>query len=400
MHPPTVLADVRRLLAQTNQIKSRNDQIVLLKRESFNVFSLLRKEHDEVFLHSAFISEILNPKGSHQMGTIFAELFFKEIGKSFPIDSTTSVESEKVLPNCRADIYIQTGRQECIIENKIFAGDQENQLGRNREYLHARDPSGSLLIYLTLDGRESADAKVFSADALKDDWYQQISYREHVLQWLKRCREKAVDHAPLRETIKQYIHLVKKLTGQLTNDEMSEELSGIIRNNFVAAELISKQISTVKIEAVTSFFEQLTAGCKNGLGDGWAINAVGNSFEAMATGNWKSLVISHESWPKAVRIEVQGQPNSIDHRTVFGIVANKNEVDRAAVDSAIASLALYEQNRKNILWWAYQQELFNFGDPTNMTLLFDPEKRQQLLKTSLTLISSLCRDCQVILGRI
>ncbi len=45
----------------------------------FNVFSLLRNRNDEVNLHSRFIFELLNPKGSHRFQTIFLELFLETL---------------------------------------------------------------------------------------------------------------------------------------------------------------------------------------------------------------------------------------------------------------------------------------------------------------------------------
>lgn len=164
-------SSVNQLLSQVARIKATNDRITKLKKESFNIFSLLRKEHDEVYLHSAFIADLLNPRGMHDMGAVFLKLFFQDRPFEFPVNDKTSVEAEKILPQCRADIYLQTGHWECIIENKIYAADQENQLGRNRDYLYARDPEGSVLIYLTLDGWESTDAAEAGAPIDQTPWY-------------------------------------------------------------------------------------------------------------------------------------------------------------------------------------------------------------------------------------
>ncbi len=46
----------------------------------FNLFSVLRSESDEVRLHSRFIAEILNPKGSHGFGSYFLGELLKLIG--------------------------------------------------------------------------------------------------------------------------------------------------------------------------------------------------------------------------------------------------------------------------------------------------------------------------------
>ncbi|MCP4987377.1 MAG: hypothetical protein GY928_15375 [Colwellia sp.] len=45
----------------------------------FNLFSVLRSASDEVRLHSRFITEILNPKGSHGFGDCFLQEFLKTL---------------------------------------------------------------------------------------------------------------------------------------------------------------------------------------------------------------------------------------------------------------------------------------------------------------------------------
>lgn len=52
-----------------------------LSGENFNIFSIMSMESDEVFTHSAIIAELLNPKGSHSLGTQPLELFYKTVVK-------------------------------------------------------------------------------------------------------------------------------------------------------------------------------------------------------------------------------------------------------------------------------------------------------------------------------
>lgn len=49
-----------------------------LSGENFNIFSIMGMESDEVFTHSAIISELLNPKGSHGLGSKPLELFITQ----------------------------------------------------------------------------------------------------------------------------------------------------------------------------------------------------------------------------------------------------------------------------------------------------------------------------------
>lgn len=64
------------LLSEVQTIVKSYSRINKMSGQSFNLFSLLRKENEEVPLHSMFIAELLNPKGSHQQGTLYLDLFF------------------------------------------------------------------------------------------------------------------------------------------------------------------------------------------------------------------------------------------------------------------------------------------------------------------------------------
>ena len=77
-------------------------------------------------------------------------------------------------------------------------------------------PKGKLL-YLTLSGDESEQ------DSSKD--YTTISYKEDIIKWLEECKKVAVNNPTLRETLTQYINLIKKLTHQTMNVQLNEELA-------------------------------------------------------------------------------------------------------------------------------------------------------------------------------
>lgn len=393
MQVALVAGDFERLLHRVAEIKRTNDRITELKKESFNIFSLLRKDNDEVYLHSAFIADLLNPSGTHHMGFVFAELFFETVGIEFSITNNTTVEAEKYLNSGlgRADIFLKTESRQAIIENKIDAADQYMQLQRYQEYLDANRQRTGVLIYLTRDGRASPEDKSSDGQSVT---YHQLSYREDILAWLQRCQEKAVNHPPLRETIKQYIFLVRKLTGQLTNDEMTDQLAALIRQNYVAADLISKQITTIKVEAVASFLKNLASRLKEELGDGWIVNKSNTKFTAIASKNYTSLVIAYKGWDKAVRVEVQGQPTSINHPTVYGVVAHEEEVDRSAIEGQLRLADISDQHLKTLTWWPWQDNLFDFGQPEELAKLFDEQTQEEYLSDTVSKVLSLCKSCE------
>ncbi len=193
---------------------------------------------NEVRTHSAFLCELLNPKGKHGYKDVFLKLFlelqkekYKEneefINRFSDLDtsySTVSPESYIGLINDdeteggRIDILIKDNKYNTIIiENKIYAWDQPYQLVRyNNAYPRAP------IFYLTLNvSKPSSNSK---GQLVEGKDYVCISYKEDIKDWLEKCKEKAVNHAILRETLTQYINLIKYLTGQTINDSMTKEI--------------------------------------------------------------------------------------------------------------------------------------------------------------------------------
>src|SRR5688572_11747237 len=98
----------------------------LREQNTFNIFSILRNKNDEVNLHSRFIGELLNPIGSHKLGNIFLNHFLKLLNIN-----TQGFEKATVHREYKdIDILIKSGSKAIILENKIWAEDQEKQLER------------------------------------------------------------------------------------------------------------------------------------------------------------------------------------------------------------------------------------------------------------------------------
>lgn len=228
------IQSVNHLLQIVKGISSSYEKVAKATGEKFNIFSVLKIETDEVATHSRLISELLNPKGTHGQGNRFLEKFIQlekfanseklldqfEI-KDFNLDGA-SVKTEfhigKKTDDClsggRIDIVIKNSAGEVIIiENKLYATDQPKQLTRYQEsYLNGK------LIYLTLWGTETKDVD----DKLLA--YEKISYSNDIITWLEECKKESVNMPLLRETIHQYINLIKKITHQNSNQNMNNEI--------------------------------------------------------------------------------------------------------------------------------------------------------------------------------
>lgn len=169
----------------------------------FNLFSVLRTNSDEVYLHSRFLAFLLNPKASHGCGTALLKTLLEVLHiKDFDLE-TASVQAEFK----DIDIFVRNAKsQAIIIENKIYHHDEDEQMYRYDQLIKRQGYTFITNLYLTLDGSEPSEQ---STKGLKVDL---ISYETDIINWLERCVPLVARDAGLRESVFQYIELLKKLT--------------------------------------------------------------------------------------------------------------------------------------------------------------------------------------------
>lgn len=276
---------LEKLLSQVrvyvNEDKQRRAE-AFRRGECYNVFNVLGVDNMELS-HSAFLAALLDPDGSHGMQDAFLKAFIDTIahgGTKPELDTAhAKVYTEYNIGNItettggRIDILITDGTPSghaIIIENKIWAADQPNQLQRYDKYACGTYSSdGYLLLYLTLDGKEPTDQ---SKGALTN--YRCISYRSDIIDWLHKCAQLAFDKPLVRETINQYINLLQQLTNQNTMEQ--KQLIQLLTNkeNFDQACAIADTMPAVKQYMVETLLrEQLKddryeiTDCKYGIGN-------------------------------------------------------------------------------------------------------------------------------------
>lgn len=243
-----------------------------LSGENFNIFSIMSMESDEVFTHSAIIAELLNPKGSHSLGSkpleLFIEQFINEEFK-FLLENVSCIKEEHIgkinddkTEGGRLDIVVKNSSgQIFVIENKIYASEQKNQLLRYyNKYENVK------IFYLTLYGEDSKQV----VDNENNILYQAISYKSDILEWIQECVKYAYDKPMVREVLNQYIHLIKILTNQTTNKKMSEKIIKLIKKNLKASEEIHNNFEVAVEQIRKKFLKDLKKKFVNNA-EGWII---------------------------------------------------------------------------------------------------------------------------------
>ncbi len=223
-----------------DKISARNEG-----KEKFNVFSCLLDKTDEVCLHSRFISSLIDPKGSHGLGYAPLDFFLSILDSSFQYNK----ESLEIYPSSedwgehkKIDILLidRKTRHAIILENKINACDsnheEEGQLERYYRRIIEEDhiPEGNVeVFYLTVDGHEPSQESVSTSSKYKSlpDIVQCITYGTEISQWLQKCLQVSYNKPYIRETIAQYLNLIKEMTNDNTEVEDRLEIIKLISKN-------------------------------------------------------------------------------------------------------------------------------------------------------------------------
>lgn len=257
--------DIKTLMIEVGHIANHYREIEKITGEGFNVFNIIELQISEVRLHSAILTDLLNPSGSHGQGDLFLKIFVKRHGITNFDTKSAIAEYEKNTGFLNSD-YTKGGRidilvtdkyrKHIIVENKIFAGDQKNQLLRYYNF-----DQNAHLFFLTLFGTKPSDYS--TNNAISEDQYKIISYSYDIIGWLEECKREAVSLPIIRETVVQYINLLKHLTNQSAGQKMKVEIKKVIANNLdyidsieLCTQVVQSTIDETKIQ-FKDLFESL-----------------------------------------------------------------------------------------------------------------------------------------------
>lgn len=217
--------------------------------ENFNVFSALNMCSDEMRLHSRLLATLFNPKSNHGLGNEFLRQFLVtaiKVDDNYITHCNESIAERYVgevteTTGGRIDIILEDGKHGIIIENKIYACDQPNQLLRYHNYgVKTFGENNFKLVYLTLDGSEP------SSDSLGGGHFDfiKLSYAQDILGLLERLVTTS-SQKPIHRTIKDYITIIKQLTYQDMDTKYSQSIINEAIDNIDATSellMLEKQI--------------------------------------------------------------------------------------------------------------------------------------------------------------
>lgn len=251
------MIDYKRLLSDAQEICAKRPQ-----DKEFNIFTILRNATEEVLLHSRFLFEMLNTRGSHNFEYLYLSAFIDVVNRrreiSIPEFSSHQLSNSYVFrerDHIDLLIFLPDGYT-LIIENKIYAEDQERQLKRYYDEVitnYKRDANKLVILYLTLDGHSPSE---ISTRGLNHPIHC-ISYANEINEWLNICIGKTPSYAnDVKEVLKQYRCLIVKLANVNERSEIMQQIAELILKNedsLKSAIGIAKAINLAKSEIMLRF---------------------------------------------------------------------------------------------------------------------------------------------------
>jgi hypothetical protein len=203
--------EFNRLRPAYEELQQRVLEEARLYAPQFNIFRLLSVAHLEVTTHSAFLASLLQPDGPHGQQFLFLESFLDYCQQlpGFPqldepvTEGEWSIKTEKRTAYGNLDIVIAspTLGYLIVIENKVYASEQDQQLARYAAWLDEmqEEYSDQALIYLTPRGSAALTSN--------DKPYFRLSYRQDIAGWLQSILDQ-IAATSVSETVRQYKQLI------------------------------------------------------------------------------------------------------------------------------------------------------------------------------------------------
>jgi hypothetical protein len=367
--------NIQNLFTQTKTILQHQKEAEILRGESFNIFSVLSMEGNENKTHSAFLKELLDPNGSHLQGTKFLELFLNTIGHEGLDVGSAKVKVEHNVGKVnltektggRIDIYIWDAHGNMVsIENKIWAKDQEAQVER---YVNHKTDKNSVY-YLTLHGGDPSDAS--KGELNSDEDFYNLSYKDDIRGWLELCQKEAADIPILRESIKQYIILIKKLTNTM-DDKSAQQLQELITANYNEAKAIATNLQLVENNLYLSFFEELRVKIQTELGEDWVVSNNASVYQG-----WCGLSVSHTAWG-GIKLGLEKASKGIKGGVHYGIVAPDYLWDRPTINKNLLEVDPFANDFISTGGWPFHKILFWLNSNEEKARLFDDGLREDFV---------------------
>jgi hypothetical protein len=388
-----MLSDYKDIFEQVKKFKKEQNRQKQRGLNNYNILTTVLNEHDEVRLHSRMIASLLDPSGEHYQSNLFLDKFLEVLNvPEFQIDSekcSVYREYENI------DLYITDSNKHIIMENKIYARDQKEQIKRYIEKIEKKNSNlkfnDILVIYLSLDrdepseyslGNLSIKDNLIKRDSESIALFKSIHYKTELLNWLKNSQYEIQNITNLNEVFRQYIDVVKMINNQYKDKIMS--LSDYIKENKEVYELameIEKELPNAREKIVNEFFNKITVPLEDKLGSEWKVEIVGD-LNKRCNGN---LHIYKKSWQYLIFAFEFDKNNYYDG--YFGITRTNNKVDIEKIkDKFEAKIKAINYKLTVTEWWLHWEYVPNGINDFAKYIQFDKNAEEEFIKEIMKII--------------
>lgn len=241
--------------------------------------------------------------------------------------------------------------------------------------------------YLTLKGEEPGDDS--RGDLIAGEDFHLLSYSGDIVLWLSECAKEACNFPIIRESIHQYIILIKKLTNQLTDNKMADEIQKLITQNYIATKTLESNAKVVELKYTKILLDEIKEELENDLREEWKIEVDDDLNES-----WAGMTVKHQQWPERVYVKLEGQSKVAWSDSVYGIVGNKDYCNRGIISEELASIEFLQDGFKSNKGWPFYKTILFLGNDNSRAQLFEEEKRKELAENLSQKLLELSEACE------
>ncbi|MBS4068978.1 MAG: PD-(D/E)XK nuclease family protein [Sulfurimonas sp.] len=268
--------------------------------KQFDLFEIMKVSRKEL-IHSDIIASLLNPNGSHKMGHTFVNMFIKALnvekegcqGMPFSLSTIISAINSNVRVfreryNIDILLVFMDIKLVIAIENKIDAGEQDNQIKRYQECLEEKYPDyKQALVFLTIDGRAPSTAD----DNIKIPIYL-MTYKT-ISKISELSRKSACPAAQF--FLEQFIiHLENHMNG---NQEIYELCNQIFKKHREVCKHIKDNYERCVIENISNLFNRIEHEIKKD-------PSLLTKLKIVKEKNRFDLDVRRDSWPEGINVKI------------------------------------------------------------------------------------------------
>ncbi len=254
-----------------------------LKLKDPNIFSVLGIERMEI-RHSNFLAWLLDPEGTHGLGSLFLKRFLRDVSLLDSPESVNEIGMQDI--NARRvevrrewrniDILLVADDLAVCIENKVDSSDSQKQLARYREIVNKSFPScRKTFVYLTPDGRDPGDEGE-QANYINYSYHQISLHLERILKLHRESMAPSVG-----------IYISDYLDNLCTNLMKESPLNALARQLYESHKEILDFIYDNKPDAATIACDYIK---QKVLDEGWKMGSCSNCYVRFLTGGLNEII--------------------------------------------------------------------------------------------------------------